>query len=204
MAQDDTQQVPAPPSAQQREQVDPTERSQPIPLLAALVIAGVLLFGVGYIVFSDSPGAPTLGDRRTLADLSADAAKPAGAVDGKQLYAAQCVACHQASGQGLAGVFPPLDASEWVTGDERILANILLHGIVGEITVAGVAYKGNMPAFKQLGNAELAALASHVRSTWSNKAPPIKPELIAQERKASTRTAPFAGGDELKARAAKP
>jgi mono/diheme cytochrome c family protein len=205
MAQDDTTtQAPAPPSAQQREQVDPTERSQPIPLLAALVTVSVLMFGIGYIVFSDSPGAPTLGDRRTLADLSAGTAKPAGAVDGKQLYAAQCVACHQASGQGLAGVFPPLDGSEWVVGDERIVANILLHGIAGEITVAGTPYKGNMPPFKQLGDAELAAVTSHVRSTWSNKAPPIKPELIAQERKASTRTTPFAGGAELKALAAKP
>ncbi len=204
MARDDTQQAPTPPNAQQREQVDPTERSQPIPLLAALVIASVLLFGVGYIVFSDAPGSPAHGDRRTLADLSADSAKAAGTVDGKQLYAAHCVACHQASGKGLAGVFPPLDASEWVVGDERILANILLHGVVGEITVAGTAYKGNMPAFKQLGDAELAAVATHVRGAWSNKAPPIKPERIAQERKASTRTAPFAGGDELKALGAKP
>ena len=48
-------------------------------------------------------------------------------------------------------------------------------------------------------------MASHVRGAWSNKAPPVKPELIAQERKASsTRTTPFNGGDELKALAAKP
>ena len=62
----------------------------------------------------------------------------------------------------------------------------------------------NMPAFKQLGDAELAAVASHVRGTWSNKAPPLTAELIAQERKASTRTTPFAGGAELKALTAKP
>jgi mono/diheme cytochrome c family protein len=201
MADDTTSQAPAAASAQQRERADPTERSQPIPLLAALVTVAALLFGVGYFIFAEAPGAPALGDRRTLDDLrrvAADATRQAGAADGKQVFAAQCVACHQANGQGLPGVFPPLAGSEWVVGDERILAHILLHGIVGEISVAGVAYKGNMPGFKQLSDAELAAVASHVRSAWSNKAAPIKAELFAQERKAGSRTTPYAGGAELK------
>jgi mono/diheme cytochrome c family protein len=207
MADDTTSQAPAAASAQQREHADPTERSQPIPLLAAVVTVGALLFGVGYFIFAEPPGSPALGDRRTLDDLRAvagNAAGPAGAVDGKQIFTAQCVACHQATGLGLPGVFPPLDGSEWVVGDERIVANILLHGIAGEITVAGVAYKGNMPPFKQLADAELAAVASHVRGAWSNKAAPIKPELFAQERKASSRTTPYAGGAELKTLGAKP
>ena len=109
------------------------------------------------------------------------------------------MACHQASGKGLPGVFPPLDGSEWVLGDERVVANILLHGVQGELTVAGAVYNGAMPAFKQLTDVELAALASHVRSQWSNKAEPVKAELFAKERKASTRTTSFAGGAELKA-----
>ena len=194
--------VPGTPGAQHREHADPTERTQPIPLLAALVIAGVLLFGIGYIVLAEAPGAPALGDRRTLADLrktAADASRPAGTADGAQLYAAQCVACHQASGKGLPGVFPPLDGSEWVLGDERVLAHILLHGIKGEMTVAGSVYKGVMPAFKQLPDAELAALASHVRQQWSNKAAPVQAALVAKERQASsTRISPYAGGAELK------
>ena len=187
--------------AQRREHADPTESTQPIPLLAIVVIVGVLLFGAGYIVLAEPPGSAALGDRRTVADLrtvAVDAGRPAGVADGKQLYAAHCVACHQASGKGLPGVFPPLDGSEWVTGDERVLANILLHGIEGEITVAGTVYKGAMPGFKQLGDADLAALASHVRSQWSNKATPLQAELIGKERKASVRTTPFAGGAELK------
>jgi mono/diheme cytochrome c family protein len=189
--------------AQQREQVDPTERSQPIPLLAAAAMLAVLLFGAGYIFFSDAPGSPALGDRRTLADLRAGPPKLAGAVDGKQLYSVHCVACHQASGKGLPGVFPPLDGSEWVLGDERVVANILLHGIDGEISVAGASYKGNMPAFKQLSDAELAAVASHVRATWSNQAAPLTPALFERERRATTRTTAFAGGAELKALPAK-
>jgi mono/diheme cytochrome c family protein len=194
-------QAPATPGAQGREHADPTERSQPIPLLAASVMVAVLLFGAGYIALAEPPGAPAVGDRRSLADLRSTGAdgKQAGAADGAQLYAAKCVACHQTTGKGLAGVFPPLDGSEWVLGQERVLANLLLHGIEGEIVVAGVTYKGAMPPFKQLTDAELAALASHVRQQWSNKAKPVTAALIAQERKANPRTTPFAGGAELTA-----
>ena len=96
-------------------------------------------------------------------------------------------------------MFPPLDGSEWVAGDERVVVNILLHGVSGEISVMGASYKGAMPPFKQLGDAELAAVASYIRAEWSNKAGAIKPELFAAERKASTRSTPFNGGAELKA-----
>ena len=189
--------------AQAREQAEPTERSQPIPLLVAAITLAMVLAGVAYILFSEPFGRPGLGDRRTVADLRAKAPGSGAAVDGKQLFTANCVACHQATGKGLPGVFPPLDGSEWVTGDERIVANILLHGVSGDIKVAGNDFKGAMPSFQQLGDAELAAVASYVRSEWSNKAAPIKPELFAAERKAATRTTPFNGGDELRALAAK-
>ncbi|GGH61279.1 hypothetical protein GCM10010975_24790 [Comamonas phosphati] len=185
--------------AQQRENADPEERIRPVPLLAALITVGMVLFGVLYIFLSEPFGSPALGDRRTLADLSGPGPAAGGAVDGKALFAAQCAACHQATGKGLPGVFPPLDGSEWVQGDPRILANILLHGISGEIEVAGQKYQGAMPAFPQLGDAELAAVVSHVRSAWSNKADAVPASLFEAERKASTRTTPFEGGAALKA-----
>ncbi len=190
--------------AQHREHADPTERSQPIPMLAAAAMLALLIFGVGYILMAEPPGPPQLGDRRTLADLRAGVAAPAGAVDGKQLFTAHCAACHQASGLGLPGVFPPLAGSEWVVGDERVLANILLHGIEGEIIVAGVTYKGAMPAFRQLGDVELAALATHTRAAWSNQAAPVDAALFEQQRRADPRTTPYAGGAALAASAPLP
>jgi mono/diheme cytochrome c family protein len=188
---------------QAREQAEPSERSQPIPLLVAAITLAMVLAGVAYILLSEPFGRPGLGDRRTLADLRPAAAGLGAATDGKQVFTANCVACHQATGKGLPGVFPPLDGSEWVAGDERIVANILLHGITGDITVSGNSFKGAMPSFQQLGDAQLAAVASYIRSEWSNRAAPIKPELFASERKAATRTAPFNGGDELRALAVK-
>ncbi|MFN7287061.1 MAG: c-type cytochrome, partial [Verrucomicrobiota bacterium] len=52
---------------------------------------------------------------------------------GKAVYsgAGNCVGCHQASGEGVAGQFPPLKASEWVTGSDKRLVAILLYGIGG-------------------------------------------------------------------------
>ncbi|MDF2467305.1 MAG: cytochrome c, class [Ramlibacter sp.] len=187
--------------AQAREQAEPSERTQPIPLVAAAITLVMVLAGASYIFFSEPFGAAGLGDRRTLADLRGPAA--GAAADGKQLFTANCAACHQANGKGLAGVFPPLDGSEWVTGDARILANILLHGVTGEMTVGGNVFKGAMPPFQKLGDAELAAVASYVRSEWTNKAQPIGADLFSAERKATSRGTPFNGGDEVKALVAK-
>lgn len=190
---------------QERENAEPEERIRPVPLVAVAVTLAMVLFGVVYIFISEPFGNARLGDRRTVADLSGPVPAAAGAVvDGKAVFAAQCAACHQATGKGLPGVFPPLDGSEWVQGDTRTLANILLHGITGEISVAGSVYNGAMPSFQQLGDAELAAVASYVRSAWSNKAQPLPVELLGQERKTSARTTPFEGGAALKALADNP
>lgn len=195
---DDTQ-------AQLRENADPEEAIRPMPLAAVVITLVMVLFGVVYIFVSESFGDSLLGDRRTVADLSGPTPAAAGAaVDGKALYAAQCAACHQAGGTGLPGVFPPLDGSEWVQGDARVLANILLHGVTGEITVKGQKFQGAMPSFQQLGDAELAGIASFIRASWSNQAAPVQADLFAQERKAGERTTPFEGEAALKALLDKP
>ncbi len=188
--------------AQQRESADPVERTRPAPLAVAAVTLLVVLAGAAEILFSEPTGPAFYGDGRTMADLrgTREVQGPGARPDGAQLFATQCAACHQPSGQGLPGVFPPLDGSEWVAAPGRVIANILLHGVTGSLTVKGQGFSGAMPSFARLNDAELAAVASHVRGAWSNKAAPVEADLFESERKAgAARSVPFAGEAELDA-----
>ncbi|MEO6351733.1 MAG: cytochrome c [Burkholderiaceae bacterium] len=185
--------------AQQREQPDPYEGNHPIPLFILVIIALVFSWGIYYIATSNLSDPPELGDHRTMADLTAQAGAKSGVVDGAQIFAAQCVACHQASGAGLPGVFPPLAGSEWVAGKEAVLAQILLHGISGSLTVKGAVYNGQMPAFQdKLNDAEIAAVLTHIRTNFGNAAGKVDAALVKTEREAGKdRKQPWNGDDEL-------
>lgn len=185
--------------AQKREHPDPHESSTPIPRNVIVLVSLALLWAVGYIFTAQTGDSPALGDSRTKADLYASAGASSGAVDGAQIYAAQCAACHQATGAGLPGVFPPLTASEWVVGKEALLVNILLHGISGKLTVNGTSYNGAMPAFgEKMTDAEIAAVLSHIRSNFGNTAGKIDGAMVKATRDASKeRKSPWNGDEEL-------
>jgi mono/diheme cytochrome c family protein len=186
-----------------RENADPHEASNAIPMGIYVLVACLVVFGAYYILTQPEPLAPQLGDQRTLADLEPKAATkggPAtGGVDAHAIYAARCAACHQATGAGLPGVFPPLAGSEWVTGKGDALASILLHGVTGAITVKGAQFNGAMPAFKdQLKDDEIAALATYLRSQWGNQAPALTADVVAKARAdTASRAGPFNGDAEL-------
>ena len=189
-------------AAQVREQGDPAERYRPLPWFVVMLVGAMAMWGVFYIHDMKGNLDSAYGDSRTPAALMASAGVPAAssgaAVDGGQIFAAKCVACHQATGLGLAGVFPPLAGSEWVLGNDKVLVQIPLHGISGSLKVKGAAYSGAMPVFNTLSDAEIAAVLTYVRSQWGNAAPSVSPATVAAGRKASqSRSTPFASGDEI-------
>lgn len=189
-------------AAMRREHSDPAERIRPLPWFFTMFLGAIGMWGAFYIVATPSGEASAYGDQRTVALLRPPvaAAGAAPAVDGKQLFGAKCAACHQASGLGVAGVFPPLAGAEWVQGAEKVLISILLHGIQGEIEVKGNKYNGAMPAFGTLTDAEIAGVLSYIRSDWGNQAPPIAAAAVAAQREATKdQTAAYAGGVALKA-----
>lgn len=114
-------------------------------------------------------------------------------VDGAALYAQSCIACHQATGQGIPGVFPPLANSEYVTGDnvER-LVSIMVYGLNGPVKVAGVDYNSAMAGFgAQFDDESLAAIATYVRSSWGNSAAPVDATVVSAARKKWGSRGPF-------------
>ncbi|MBP6503475.1 MAG: cytochrome c [Rhodoferax sp.] len=171
-------------SQQQRENPEPEEGKNPMPLFVVALTAVLFVFGMVYIARTTLNQPSTWGDGRTVADLQGPAPAAVGAtVDGAAVFSTRCAACHQTTGLGLAGVFPPLAGSEWAIGKEHTLAAIVLHGINGKLTVKGNTYTGAMPAFKdQLPDAEIAAVLTHIRSTWGNQADAVTADTIGQVR----------------------
>lgn len=97
---------------------------------------------------------------------------------GARLYAAYCASCHQFDGSGVAQVQPPLAGTPVPSGDPGALLGWVMYGTRPAALPAGV-YHGLMPQFSYLGDAELAALLTYVRSSFGNHAPPVTPEMVA-------------------------
>jgi len=102
---------------------------------------------------------------------------------GAGVYGSFCSGCHQADGQGMPGVFPPIAGDPVVTADdptEHIV--IVLGGLQGK-EIDGVAYVSPMPAFGgQLSDEQIAAVINYQRTSWGNDAPLIAAEEVAAQR----------------------
>jgi nitrite reductase (NO-forming)/hydroxylamine reductase len=102
------------------------------------------------------------------------------AADGKAIYDSKCAACHQATGQGVTGAFPPLAGNPNVTGDAKKVIATVVKGMSGSLTVAGKTYNGAMPAWKgQFSNAEMAAVITYIRTSWGNKGSAVTEKQVA-------------------------
>jgi len=121
-------------------------------------------------------------------------AKPAGAsataskgpVDGKKVFATICLVCHQVNGEGIEEKYPPLAGSELATDDDGKIIRIILHGLTGPVEVQGTTFEGLMPPWgPTLKDAEIAAVASYVRSAWGNKGAPVSTARVTAIRAAT-------------------
>jgi mono/diheme cytochrome c family protein len=189
-----------------RERARPRDGYQPIPLTLIFLFFGLLLWGGWYMgAYSGGgrvdvfyPGQQTTAEKAASADdTNGESASPEELASlGKRVYA-QCSACHQNNGQGVAGSFPPLDGSRWVTGNPEVPIRILLHGMQGPVEVEGNTYNGAMPAWGgQLSDRQIAGVLTYVRSAWSNEASAIEPSQVEKVRgETGDRTSPWTASE---------
>lgn len=119
---------------------------------------------------------------------------------GANLFRSTCQPCHGADGNGIRSLAPPLNRSEWVTGDSKKLIGIILHGLTGPVKVNSKIYQapeinGDMPGIgdnKDIVDEDIAQLASFIRQSWNNNAEKLSREEVISIRKIfAERQTPF-------------
>ncbi|MEX2234823.1 MAG: PQQ-dependent sugar dehydrogenase [Cyclobacteriaceae bacterium] len=100
---------------------------------------------------------------------SARAATVRSDAPGVIVYNNYCTSCHKPDGAGVPGTFPPLKGTHQVTGDKTKLIRLVLQGLSGPITLAGVKYDTEMPSFSFLFDQEVADVVGYVRSAFGQK-----------------------------------
>lgn len=139
------------------------------------------------VAYLQSLTQPELQDEGTAAFIAAikkkkireqESGQESNLLDGAALYASTCAACHQADGKGLPGAFPPLAGSAIVNDkDPETLIRIILQGYD-----ARPEYGVMAPFADMLSDAEIAAIASHERSSWGNEASAVSPQEVKEIR----------------------
>lgn len=140
------------------------------------------------------PAAPPAAPSGTAPAASPQPAATASS-DGAAVFGRTCITCHQANGQGLANMYPPLVGSPYVNGDKNRLIRIALHGLQGPITVEGRNYNNVMPPWKSLSDADMAAVLTYVRSSFGNSSGPVTAQEVAAQRQATGNRGPLTAAE---------
>lgn len=183
-----------------RELADPAEGYERVPWFLWVTVATMVFWAGWYIGRRGGSFDTQTHVEYAQVGLTAGAAGdtvakgPVDAVaEGKRIFGANCAACHQSNGLGVAGAFPPVVGSEWVTGPEQTVVRILLHGLGGPVKVKGVTYNGAMPAWKEsMSDDDIAHVITYLRQWSPNAAPAVTAATVASLRKEhDARTGPW-------------
>jgi nitrite reductase (NO-forming) len=96
---------------------------------------------------------------------------------GKPLFTTICAACHQISGQGIPGRFPPLAGSDFLNSDKHRAIRVVVNGLQGEVAVNGQKFNNSMPKFP-LSDQEIACALTYVYNSFGNSGKEVTPEEV--------------------------
>lgn len=145
-------------------------------------------------VYLGSQAEAGAGSEKKLADLQAQMKKAIAAdpkiagltkemqmEKGKRVYMQTCFACHQPTGLGLPGVFPPLAKSDFLLADKDRAIRSVVKGLSGPITVNGKPFNGVMPPVA-LNDEQVANVLTYVANSWGNTSPAFTVDEVRRAR----------------------
>lgn len=100
---------------------------------------------------------------------------------GKGIFKNTCLPCHQANGEGLPNVFPPLAGSDYLNQNKERAIGSVINGLQQPITVNGKSYNGIMPP-QNLNDEQVAAVLTYVYSQWGNSGKVVTKEEVSRQR----------------------
>jgi mono/diheme cytochrome c family protein len=100
---------------------------------------------------------------------------------GKRLFAVVCATCHQPTGQGIPGRFPPLAGSDFLNSDKHRAIKIVVNGFQGEVTVNGQKFNNSMPKFP-LSDEDIACALTFVYNSFGNSGKDVTPLEVSSVR----------------------
>ncbi len=103
-------------------------------------------------------------------------------VAGQEIYKKYCLSCHQASGKGVSGMYPPLLANPDLKSGSDSLIQTVLRGKAGRLVVNGNDYVGIMAPQNYLSDEQVANVLNFVRNGMNKFNVQIKPEEVAAVR----------------------
>ena len=182
-------------AAIRREKIEPRVGLEPLSLWLIAIYGMAIFFGGAYLGrysgnwtgtgLDPLGGAPRPSKHGTGQGGGTQAVELTQAERGKKIFSANCATCHQMSGTGVAGQYPPLAGSEYVNGGTKRLGMIVLKGLQGPLTVKGVQYGTAVmqPWDKTLSDAKIADVLTFIRQEWGNTGGPVATESITALRK---------------------
>ena len=159
----------------------PPPRHTGVPPILYAAVALVLLFTV-WGFFSLSPRAELVLQRLEPAPTaSSGAVIPNTAKLGEEVYTLNCASCHKADGKGVPAAIPFLAGNPSLKDPNGVLATVI-KGASGPLTVNGQTFNGVMPGFARLSDEEIAAVVSHIRTSWGNTFGKVTPAQVPAHR----------------------
>jgi mono/diheme cytochrome c family protein len=139
-----------------------------------LVVAGLFVFLA--TSFEYSKVEPLSSDAETIA-IPQDDPAAAKYPNGAKIYNTKCFVCHQATGLGVPGAFPPLKNSDYLMADKKRAVAQVLNGSNEAMVVNGETYTIPMP-FQVDTHQDAVDVINYVLNAWGNNGGEITLEEV--------------------------